>query len=994
MGFKGPKQLLASAIAAALRKYFELDEELIEAELIKEAKLALKDVKLRPQSQKIDRTKKSSNTNSSTNANANANANANVNDDDDTSDNNNDIFFMEITGSVKEVSFKWTWDLSQGDCMWMKDISLTIRGLELKVQLSIGEKTDHVEEEQLQVTPESVTKSESESEDAKRNKEEKLENEGIVATFIKNQVEQMIDALTLIVTDFKFTIVLPPVEREDGNENIMRSSGITVGGKQLELRSQGRKAGEMNDVLLQQCNIGSFYIDTFDIDENDNVTPFPILEPTWYQATATKKGGKRFQSLGKGLVVQGKILSGEQDFTHDASDITFHLGTAQIRILSQLVSFMIKKQSKNDQHQNGDNNVTITKEIAIEKETPRIRQSLIVLKEKVSKSSQFIIPIASISLVLPNNTKVKLQSFTINYRANGGTLTITGADGAGIMVDDYPVITTKCDDSTGIKTHWMVDLVSNHFSIQDNSVDADNHNLEGKEGCHIQICPDVLKRVIDGLKTIAGATASSFPQNKEVSNHPEPPAASKTSSAWLIDFERTIEITIASDRELKPGTDWMKIKIDSPSIVFPLGTSTLKCENLIIGPFSRGALLIKVPRIFQIPPSNTICIGGEVSLIDESQTNVVIDGIVSLVQKFTQALESDSNAPQQSSPENVEQSITKYPLQIDIPSINVNLFEGNLIMHLTGATITPTGYYCKKLILKNCWNVSATCLQVTGTFLPLEISVGIVENLILHFLGLESLEHITNLIITFDDMIFGFKIKRAVLILRKMADGPPCDPPTIYLGFEVSIDQAMLKRDEEQSNERKTEISLQGFFIATKPNNSPQLYGYLPHHITFVKAKTQLFELPRIDVAFLFNFRNKKNVKDMKIQIPGVIRIYAGHTVSDYVHMLLNFFDYSENGDTDVEVGEPCTLPDVYISPLRIFISYKFSYLPRIVTKVKLAEFQGNENTELNDLVGYYKTNILNGASSLFEDAALNVKSEHISHPALLLADYNFRLGA
>ena len=46
---KGPKALISSAIAEALAQYFVIDESLIQKNLLKDTKIALHDVTLRPQ---------------------------------------------------------------------------------------------------------------------------------------------------------------------------------------------------------------------------------------------------------------------------------------------------------------------------------------------------------------------------------------------------------------------------------------------------------------------------------------------------------------------------------------------------------------------------------------------------------------------------------------------------------------------------------------------------------------------------------------------------------------------------------------------------------------------------------------------------------------------------------------------------------------------------------------------------------------------------------
>jgi hypothetical protein len=71
----------------------------------------------------------------------------------------------------------------------------------------------------------------------------KIHQEGRIEIYIQNQVENIIDALTLVVKDFKFTLVLP-IHIESSLQDSM-STGIIVGGKQLELRSLSRQKGHL-----------------------------------------------------------------------------------------------------------------------------------------------------------------------------------------------------------------------------------------------------------------------------------------------------------------------------------------------------------------------------------------------------------------------------------------------------------------------------------------------------------------------------------------------------------------------------------------------------------------------------------------------------------------------------------------------------------------------------------------------------------------------------
>lgn len=81
---KGPKGILSSAIANALGTYFEVDASAIESNLIKDAKIVLKQVKLKKQTSRLA---------------LNSAGNATV---------------FTITGNVERVELSWEWSVGYG----------------------------------------------------------------------------------------------------------------------------------------------------------------------------------------------------------------------------------------------------------------------------------------------------------------------------------------------------------------------------------------------------------------------------------------------------------------------------------------------------------------------------------------------------------------------------------------------------------------------------------------------------------------------------------------------------------------------------------------------------------------------------------------------------------------------------------------------------------------------------------------------------------------
>eukprot|EP00978_Attheya_sp_CCMP212_P048878 scaffold589462_cov59-Attheya_sp.AAC.1 len=252
-GVKGPKEILATSIAEALAEFFEVDASMIESNLLNDSKIILNWVRLRPQTdeairQPLHNDKKA-------------------------------VVMATSTGVVEQVIFTWTWALGgsnfDGVASWVKDATLTLRGLTFNSQLAYGIYND----ETKTVTP-PIPQGRRKSQ-----KLEEIKKEGKLEAYIRNQVVQIIDALTLNLTDFEFTLGLPP--SADG-----RKAEITIGGQSVELRSLGRLwdsqvGGKV--VLRQQLSLGELYIKTIESTVNQEKQTFPLMSPLSYRAILTRR---------------------------------------------------------------------------------------------------------------------------------------------------------------------------------------------------------------------------------------------------------------------------------------------------------------------------------------------------------------------------------------------------------------------------------------------------------------------------------------------------------------------------------------------------------------------------------------------------------------------------------------------------------------------------------------------------------------------------------
>lgn len=321
---KGPKTLLSEAITAALDEFFEVDPDSIYVDLMGDTQIVLTDTKLRPWTAELIKS-------------------------------DHQIVQSFTTGVVSQVLFSWKWaSLGSRSEFWVKDANLSISGLDFKSQLSY-----QIEEGFERTQSGRVVASEKPG--RRRSSLAEIKEAGVVESYIRNQVEHIIDALTIAVEDFEFRIELPP-------NDLGEVKGITASGNSVELKSVGgalggeehlrHRASFVNGGLAQQLSFGAISLGTFKtsmtgIHEEPFVTmDFPLLEPLSYQLMATRYTGERFGGLTSGLKVVGTpVLSSHRN--NEEMDILFHAGLDQIKTLVDLGNIILQKKSTVKEETNG-----------------------------------------------------------------------------------------------------------------------------------------------------------------------------------------------------------------------------------------------------------------------------------------------------------------------------------------------------------------------------------------------------------------------------------------------------------------------------------------------------------------------------------------------------------------------------------------------------------------------------------------------------------------
>ncbi len=650
-GIQGPKELLASAIASALDEFFIVDPKKIKSNLLNDAKITLQNVQLRPQKSIIEYSK-------------------------DT------VIVSDLSGKVDLVTFSWHWSISSSNESLVKDATLEISGIKFKVKL-------HYDRADRQKQPEKAEKKEE-------TELKKITKEGAVEKYIREQVEHIINALTLCVTDFEFTLELPSCNLHDGEFSEPKDleafpSGIVAGGKRIELRSlgnksntktkQARKSGEKL-LLKQRLLIENIYIDVLSPPSSQNVqTRFPLLGNFSYQATADQSNEKRFGSLSTGIKFLGSPMDTEEKPSTDMeksvdtstgtvaqekgannknTNLTLYAGLEQISVLSSLVDIFLQRQPSSTSSTT-NNEVETPKEPPIKKEIMKNDQYE-ELKDEVLSSSIFVFSVSGISLVLHNGTQITLQEFNCHYHADGSVMRIEGDVGSGILVDNYPLVATKSDHDEA--SRWIIDIISSTFSIEQ----MDNSKVTTTETiANIQIRPDLFQKIYSGvIDAVELSLQKTHFDTISLSDSNEKKAEP---SAWSIEIQQPVAIHL-NDFASKSEKQLSSISIYFDSLYCCFDSLMLKCDGIKVVSNPTECILITVPSITPTTEGTGSLIDGRISIQLDSS-----DRILEIIDYFGNLVTNQVETKDITDEEKQNESVPINLIPINIPCATLTILE-------------------------------------------------------------------------------------------------------------------------------------------------------------------------------------------------------------------------------------------------------------------------------------------------------------------------------
>eukprot|EP00550_Attheya_septentrionalis_P003930 CAMPEP_0198287928 /NCGR_PEP_ID=MMETSP1449-20131203/6599_1 /TAXON_ID=420275 /ORGANISM="Attheya septentrionalis, Strain CCMP2084" /LENGTH=1009 /DNA_ID=CAMNT_0043985999 /DNA_START=63 /DNA_END=3092 /DNA_ORIENTATION=+ len=470
---KGPKGLLSEAIANALGEYFLIEPKDVETNLVSDAGVTLHHVQLKPiESLRI-----------------------------------NDKTQASIHGTVDSVAFHWQWgsdnndnDSNQkqknapmnGKSSWVKNAQLSIEGLVFSATLSeVTSASDDINMENVPVYSDANSRGKENSVIKKEKEKHDSKSASAGATGIKgymqDQVNRIIDALTLSVKRFEFKIVVLPRETLNASDSHLNTEeAIIFGGSRIELESLGRHMEELQQTLTIQNVFSNVISSGLNLDGAEHTVQVPFLDPISYSASCIRCGGKRFD----GGVATGVRVVG----TSTDNGIVVHAGATQILFLNRLTGILIHNSISTDGETLTLLEETETRDALVQESRDTAASSS---EHCEMHSSYFELPLAALSLVLPNETKLSMAGLVIKYQMDGHLMMLEGTN--GFKVNDFPLL------AMGESCLWQADIVNSQFRVYQSSnvpvlQDSDNDTVSNDLiDATVHVREDEIDNIKDGV---------------------------------------------------------------------------------------------------------------------------------------------------------------------------------------------------------------------------------------------------------------------------------------------------------------------------------------------------------------------------------------------------------------------------------------------------------------------------------------------------------------
>ncbi|KAL9180858.1 hypothetical protein ACHAXT_011311 [Thalassiosira profunda] len=501
-----PKSLLASHLSRSLAEFFDVDPNSVEANLVRDAKVVLNDIAIKER---------------------------------DVGDARGD--HLRVSGQIRQIEFAWAWDSS---AVFMKDVRLTVRGVEVHVRVVGGDEP---------AVPSSgggqTTDTPGSDEDAG--------DEGAPPDWKERYLQQIVDHLTLAITDVTVSIHL-----DDESQVVLQTKDIEL----ATLPVEGNAGDTTTEGLLQKMSMGS--IESW-IEQGEACAKHPILEPFGYKASVTRISGRRFlDGILSGLLVEGDPSA---DASHASSSIRVHAGIRQIEGLNHLQRVLL----------------LVGKDGSGESPPPADSSGINVAETK----SIFRLPFRSMEVVLENDTNLSLAGCNVRYCTDGSELLVDCC--GGMWVDGTPLFNDG---------KLMLDIVASELSLvalpeeyegdlfYSTHSDGDAQSATVKnapdEPFRLNLTLDMFCKIYRGVMAIVPQCAKAMQTAEQVIERPAPstPASSRT-----LKCSEQVAFRFTGENDV-----WVEVLATAPKLC-QSGTASFECAAVYVA--SNAGFGIHIPRI-------------------------------------------------------------------------------------------------------------------------------------------------------------------------------------------------------------------------------------------------------------------------------------------------------------------------------------------------------------------------------------------------------------
>jgi hypothetical protein len=568
-----PKAWLANQIVATLDDFFVLDKDggsTMESNLLRDTKISLKQAQVRPRLLDTAGT-------------------------------------IWLYGSVDEMEFSWKWGSAKAikgeGSSFVKDTRLSIKGASFRIVITTCSKEEGVEKPggvglNRESSTSTVTTAASSTISSIRSTQS-TNNSSNSSGFIQQQIQQIVDHLTLDIADITVNVV-----KED-SARPQNQYGINLRARGLQLVSFGRLQQEAErdsgtdgaPPLSQRISLQSI---SLSLEPSLQTSPLkmpslPLLDPIGYAASVTRVSGRRFMDgWMTGLEVVGEVCAS----TADNSGFVIHAGTKQVQTLSRILNQVLSSQLSEPPIEavaQGNDDVYFDSLDYI----PPPKHESSALPTTLS------LPLPSITVVLPQGSKVTMPQAQFDYHVDGSVSELYGNKGIWMNLPINDSVQPLLDFAHGGGA-WKLDFVSQKVTLGRSG----NHQGEPDKNASVaQITWDdkIVRHLVQETMQLSLAVPQTVAEQvqtalKDYAKEVVAKIENNSDSLWSFQVDGTISMRVLSTFASNEDS-WAEAILQSPSLVASPSQRKLisfQIGGAKIGPTSFGetkSSMIQIPAV-------------------------------------------------------------------------------------------------------------------------------------------------------------------------------------------------------------------------------------------------------------------------------------------------------------------------------------------------------------------------------------------------------------